>query len=308
MAKSPSPFSFLWQAVLLPSKNPKLFSNVFLIYILSHALLYIGFQLSITPLLSKMTELAKLLPTIDPSSPEFTELLNTFKAVTKKLLIIEIVYYVFLFVTSCFLSIITFYANSTTYLGEMLTLKELLNKVKSIIKGPVITHLFASLFTFIYLIIFAAIIFIIGFVSSIYNINITSSWFFKIPLILLASLVLIYLSVILSMGVAVSVIEPNFYGISAISCATKLLKGRKMQVFLLILASSIASGIIYACNTILVMFASGSKAGSLVVGFVYQLLGQVVTLYSMMAITVLYYECKQSNGDEYTKLATTSVV
>ncbi|KAF3341511.1 hypothetical protein FCM35_KLT00149 [Carex littledalei] len=308
MAKSPSPFSFLWQAVLLPSKNPKLISNVFLIYILSNALLYIGLQLSITPLLSKMTELAKLLPTIDPSSPEFTELLNTIKAVTKKLLIIEIVYCVFLFVTSCFLSIITFYANSTTYLGEMLTLKELLNKVKSIIKGPVITHLFATLFTFIYLIIFAAIIFIIGFVSSIYNINITSSCFLIIPLILLASLVLIYLSVILSMGVAVSVIEPNFYGISAISCATKLLKGKKMQVFLLILALSIASGIIYACNTILVMFASGSKAGSLVVGFVYQLLGQVVTLYSMMAITVLYYECKQSNGDEYTELATTSIV
>jgi len=268
-------------------------------------LLYISIQFSITPLLSKITELAKLLPTIDPSSPEFTELLNTFMAVTKELLVFEIVYYVFVFVISCFLSIITYYANSTAYLGEMLTLKELLNKVKSIIKGPVITHLFVSLFTFIYLIIVFAITFIIGFVSGTYNI---SSWFFIIPLTLLATLLMVYLGIIWSMGVAISVIEPNVYGISAISCATKLLKGKKMQVFLLILALIIASGIIYACNTILVMFASGSKAGSFVSGFVYQLLMQVVNLYTMMAITVLYYECKQSNGDEYTKLDNTSIV
>jgi hypothetical protein len=265
-------------------------------------LLYISIQFSITPLLSKITELAKLLPTIDPSSPEFTELLNTLKVVTKELLAFEIVYCVFVFVISCFLSIITYYANSTAYLGEMLTLKELMNKVKSIIKGPVITHLFVSLFTFIFLIIFGAIMFIIGFVSG------SSSWFFIIPLTLLASLLMVYLGVIWSMSVAISVIEPNVYGISAISCATKLLKGKKMQVFLLILALIIASGIIYACNTILVMFASGSKAGSLVLGFVYQLLMQVVNLYTMMAITVLYYECKQSNGDEYTKLDNTSIV
>lgn len=265
-------------------------------------LLYISIQFSITPLLSKITELAKLLPTIDPSSPEFTELLNTFMAVTKELLVFEIVYYVFVFVISCFLSIITYYANSTAYLGEMLTLKELLNKVKSIIKGPVITHLFVSLFTFIFLIIFGVIMFIIGFVSG------SSSWFFIIPLTLLASLLMVYLGVIWSMSAAISVIEPNVYGISAISCATKLLKGKKMQVFLLILALIIASGIIYACNTILVMFASGSKAGSFVSGFVYQLLMQVANLYTMMAITVLYYECKQSNGDEYTKLDNTSIV
>jgi hypothetical protein len=308
MAKSLSPFSFLWQAVFLPSKNPKLFSNIFLIYILGHMLLYIGIQLSITPLLSKITELAKLLPTIDPSSPEFTELLNTLKVVTKELLVFEIVYCVFVFVISCFLSIITYYANSTAYLGETLTLKELLNKVKSIIKGPVITQLFVLLFSFIYLIIVFAITFIIGIVSGIYNINISSSWFFIIPLILLATLLMVYLGVIWSMSVAISVIEPNVYGLSAISCATKLLKGKKMQVFLLILALIIASGIIYACNTILVMFASGSKAGSLVLGFVYQLLMQVVNLYTMMAITVLYYECKQSNGDEYTKLDNTSIV
>jgi uncharacterized membrane protein YqgA involved in biofilm formation len=63
-------------------------------------------------------------------------------------------YFVILFVISCFLSIILYCANSATYVGEMLTLKELLNKIKSIIKGPIITQLFVSLFIFIYFVIF----------------------------------------------------------------------------------------------------------------------------------------------------------
>ncbi|KAJ4754976.1 transmembrane protein [Rhynchospora pubera] len=308
MAKS-SPFSFLWQALHLPSKNPKLFANVVLIYILSHGLLYISFLLSIAPLTSKLTELAKSIPTIDPSSPEFTELINTIKAVTKEFLIFEIIYYVFLFVISCFLSIITYYANSATYLGEMLTLKDVLKKVKSIIKGPLITHLFASLFTLVYFISLAVIIFAVSSYFKAYNSNI-SSWFWQIPLILFGSLLLVYLSIIWSMGVAISVIKPNLYGIGAISHATKLLKGKKMQVFLLIFALIITSGILHVGNFIIMKFAPGSKAGSWVLGFVYQLLLQAMNFYTMMAITVLYYECNQSIGDqiEYTKLSTASIV
>jgi hypothetical protein len=312
MAKSSSPFSFLWQALLLPSKNPKLFSNVFLIYIISHVLLYIGLQLSITPLISKLNEYAKLLPTVDPSNPEFTELVNTIKAVTKQLLIDEVFYFVILFVVSCFLSIIVYYANSATYVGEMLTLKELLNKVKGIIKGPIITQLFAVLFCFIYLVIFGVIVAGISFYVSINNYK-SNLLFIMIPVILLATLILVYIAIIWSMGVAISVIEPNIYGISAISHAAKLLKGKKMQMFLLTLVSCIISGVIYVGNTIITRFVSESKAVTLVLGLLYQLLQQVVALYSMMAITVLYYECSQNNGGtgnevEYSKLATTSIV
>ncbi|KAJ3698423.1 hypothetical protein LUZ61_002128 [Rhynchospora tenuis] len=309
MAKSSSPLSFLWQALHLPSKNPKLFSNVFLIYILSHGLLYIGVLLSIVPLTSKLAELAKLMPTIDPSSPEFTELVNSIMAVTKQILISEMIYFVFLAVISCSLSIITYYGNSATYLGEVLTLKEVLNKVKGIIKGPIITYLFVVLFGFVFIISFAVIsVAITWFFHS--NSNTSSLLLLNLPLILLATLLLLYLSVIWSMGVAISVIEPNLYGIGAISHAAKLLKGKKKQIFLLILALIIISGIIQAGYTIVTMFTSGSKIGSWVLGLVYQLLLQAMNFYTTMAITVLYYECKQSNGDEieYTKLATTSIV
>jgi hypothetical protein len=271
MAKSSSPFSFLWQALLHPSKNPKLFSNIFLIFIICYGFLYAGFQLSIAPLVSKVTELTKLLPTIDPTSPEYTEILNTFMAVTKELLVFEIVYYVFVFVVSTSLAIITYYANSTTFLGEILTLKEVLNKVKGIIRGPFITQLFAVLFTFLYLILFAVICSAISWYVSI-NSKI-SIMFFLSPLVLLATLILATLS--WSMGVAISVIEPNVYGISAIMHGTRLLKGKKKQVFLLIFALCIASGIIYAFSAVTMMFASGSKAGILVMGFVRQLLQQV---------------------------------
>ncbi|KAJ3698207.1 hypothetical protein LUZ61_001912 [Rhynchospora tenuis] len=306
MAKS-SPLSFLWQALHLPLKNPKLFSNVFLIYILSHVLLYISFLLSIAPLTSKLAKLAKSISTIDPSSPEFTELLNTIKAVTKELLIFEIIYCVFVSVISGLLSIITYYANSATYQEKVLTLKEVLNKVKGIIKGPLITHLFIVLFCLFYIISFAVISVAISLCFP-GNSN-TTSWFLLIPLILLATLLLLYLSIIWSMGVAISVIEPNLYGIGAISHAAKLLKGKKKQIFLLILALIVISGIILAANTIAMMFTSGSKTGSWVLGLVYQLLLQATNFYSTMAITVLYYECK-SNVDEieYTKLATTSIV
>jgi alcohol dehydrogenase YqhD (iron-dependent ADH family) len=129
-----------------------------------------------------------------------------------------------------------------------------------------------------------------------------------IPLNLLEPLLLAYLAIISSMCMEISVIEPNFYGISAISHAAKLLKERKMQVLLLIPASSIISCMTYVGNyTIVNGFVSDPKAATLVLGFMYHLLQQVVSLYSMMAITVLYYECSQNNGGagnkvEYTKL------
>ncbi|KAJ3698422.1 hypothetical protein LUZ61_002127 [Rhynchospora tenuis] len=301
MSKSSSPLSFLWQALHLPSKNPELFSTVFSIYILSHLLLYGGFLLSISPLVFKLFDLAKSLLKIDPSSPELTDLVDTVKAVAKELLIFEMIYYVLLFVISSFLSVGTYYASSTTYPGEVLTLKEVLNKVKGIIKGPLITHLFVALSGIVYIIFFAVIIFAISryFPS---NSNI-SSWFLEIPLILFESFLLVYLSVFWFMGVAISVIEPIFHEIGAILHATELLNGKKTQIYLLILALIISSGIINLSNILIIMF-SGSQAGSWVVEFVYQILLQVMNLYTMMAIMFLYYECNQSkeNGSDYTKL------
>ncbi|KAJ4763367.1 transmembrane protein [Rhynchospora pubera] len=265
MFKSPSPLSFLWQALHLPSKNPELFSIVFSIYILSHLLLYDGFLLSIAPLVFKLSDLAKLLPKIDPSSPEFTELVVTVKA-------------------------------STTYRGELLTLNEVLNKVKGYIKGPLITHLFVALSGLVCIISFAVIVFAISryFPSN----SKISSWFFAIPLILFASLLLVYLSIFWSKGVAISLIEPIFYEIGAILHATELLNGKKIQVLLLILVFITISGIINLGNIIIMKF-SGSQADSWVLGFVYQILLHVMNLYTTMATTVLYYECNQTIGDGF---------
>jgi hypothetical protein len=102
-----------------------------------------------------------------------------------------------------------------------------------------------------------------------------------IPLNLLEPLLLAYLAIISSMCMEISVIEPFFYGISAISHAAKLLKERKMQVLLLIPASSIISGMTYVGNyTIVNRFVSDPMAATLVLGFMYHLLQQVVSLYS----------------------------
>ncbi|KAJ1697968.1 hypothetical protein LUZ63_006480 [Rhynchospora breviuscula] len=293
---SKSPLSFLWQALHLPSKNPELFSTVFSIYILSHLVLYDGFLLSISPFVFKLSDLAKLLPKIDLSSPEFTELVDTVKAVAKELLIFEMIYYVFLFVISCFLSIITYCANSTTYPGELLTLKEVLNKVKGYIKGPLITHLFVALSGLVHIISFSVIVFAISWYFPS-NSNI-SSWFLAIPLILFASLLLVYLSIFWSMGVAICLIEPIFYEIGENLHATELLNGKKIQVLLLILIFITMSAIINLGNIIIMKF-SGSQADSRVLGFVYQILLQAMNLYTTMATTVLYYECNQTIGDGF---------
>ncbi|KAJ4763369.1 polyadenylate-binding protein 1-B-binding protein [Rhynchospora pubera] len=307
MAKPSS--SFLREALNLFSKNPKLFSHVYLIYILSHVLLFVGFLLCITPLVSKLIELTKAKHAIiDVSSPEFTKLVNTIQAVINELLIIETIYYVFLFAISWFLSIITYYANSATYVGEMLTLKDVLNKLKGVIKGPIITTLFVVLSTLVYNIAFAVMV--VAIFLYFPNISDISSWFWAILVILFASLLLVYLSIIWSMGIAISVIEPNFYGIGAISRATKLLNGKRKQVFLLTLVLIIIFGIIQVGNAILTMKLAfhDSVAANWALAFVYQILLQVLNWYSTIAITVLYYECKQ-NGDEleYTKLATASI-
>jgi hypothetical protein len=307
MAKFSSPFSFLWQALFLPSKNPKLFFQIFLISVISHGLLCNNLQKSTAPVLSKLNETAKVLPTNDTSTAESTELWNTFNAGIKKLYTYCIVFTIFTSVNSSLLSIITYYATSTTYLGEIiLTLRELGNKVKGITKGPLITQLFLELFSTVYVHIITKIVFTISWnVSTDYKISI---WLVLTPLGLLATLLFVYLVVIWSMGVAISFIEPNLYGIGAILHMARLLKGKKMQMFFLIVAAPIVDGIKYLCNPKILKFVFGSESkSSMVRVFMAQLLPQLIALYTRMVITVLCFECNQINADagnkiEYTKL------
>ncbi|KAJ3693367.1 hypothetical protein LUZ60_008847 [Juncus effusus] len=293
MAKLHSSFNFLFQAIILPSKNPKLFFQLFFISIIYRMFLYLINYLLTNPLSSEIIEISKEISTTDPTSPEFLNLVKTLAKDAKEFLILQILYLLFLFLFSFIISIIAYFAFSATYLGEILTIKEVFNKVKANIKGPLITQVIITLFNVVYFIILFGVLFtIVRYFSTSYSTVwavILYFWFFFI---------LLYLSIIWSMSMVISVIETSQYGFNAISRAMKLLKGRKMQIFILIFISVVLSTVIYGFNYIIAKFAPSSMACSIILGCFLVIFGEGLALYNMSAVTILYYECNSQNSGE----------
>lgn len=106
----------------------------------------------------------------------------------------------------------------------------------------------------------------------------------------------LYLVVIWTLAIVVSVVEEGCYGMVAMGKASELAKGQRLKGYMLTLFFFLLNLII----ALVYLKISGSTipSSSIVYGLVLEILSPLVSIYQMVAYTVLYLHCKKQHGEE----------
>ncbi|KAJ1258855.1 hypothetical protein BS78_10G107500 [Paspalum vaginatum] len=300
-------FKFLKEALFLPTHNPRLFAAVFSIIVTSSSLLLLGNFLAVQHLTDETRlDIEALNSSTNPRSQtqENHHLLQEIQADTRRILLTGAAYLLLAVIIGSAIQVIVLSAAVTTYSGELRTFGSLLGKVRRQLKGPLLTLAFVYALETAYVVVLAATagLFYVMLKQHIVLLFVVSL------LLVVASLFLIYFSILCSVAVVVAVAEPGCHGAGAVGRARRLTKGKLRRAMLLIFVTSLLNASIFpvyghAKSSVLSNMASGW-----LLGFVYTVLMAAVRLFADCAMTVFYYECKGSNNEasatEYAMVST----
>ncbi|XP_058113320.1 uncharacterized protein LOC131256445 [Magnolia sinica] len=206
---------------------------------------------------------------------------------------IESVFFIAFCVLTPFTMTATIYASSAIYTGKLLSLMDVFLKIIAIWKRPMITWLYILLITagyaFLLVMVFVAFTLITNSGTLIALIGLVG---------LSAMLFLVYLAAVWMLGLVISVVEEDCYGMKAIQKAVDLIKGRKLQGFGLMMLLALLITPIYVLFCLNTIEDEREPAARIVIGAIEMVLVCVLKLFTFIAYTVFYYDCKNSQGEE----------
>jgi hypothetical protein len=130
--------------------------------------------------------------------------------------------------------------------------------------------------------------------------------------VLLASLFLVYLTVVCAVALAVSAAEPGRRGAGAVSRAWRLMSGKNAQAVLYVVATFALAAAVSPVYTLALRWWPRSAPAGIAAGVAYVLLLGAVEVFSVAAVTAYYFECREMKQVEddmaaghhhYTKLS-----
>ncbi|CAD6339012.1 unnamed protein product [Miscanthus lutarioriparius] len=303
-SSTPSFFNFLKEGLLLPSHNRTLFAAVFTITAASTCLLLLGNDLAVQPLRDEIDLDTKALNSTDPSSPDFLQLTRKTQDDTRALLLTRAAYFLFGAITRSAIRIVVLFAAVATYSGELHTFGSLLGKVKTQLKGPVLTLAVVYALEVSYVALLGAMI---GLLMCLMTMKYFVLFFVGSLLVLVPFIFLVYFSFLCSMSVVVAVAEPGCHGAGALGRAWRLMKGKRRRAMLFISVTAVLSTALNPVYTLAKRCALTSMAAGLLLGFLYSILKAAVQVFAACAMAALYYECKgstQASAVGYVKVST----
>ncbi|XP_038700768.1 uncharacterized protein LOC119997678 [Tripterygium wilfordii] len=224
-------------------KNVKLMLSVALLTLSFNSIIYLSNFVSIMPLTSDFFNKQTLLPTTTPGSPEFASLLLSIQQDLRIFVGVEWIFLIINFISALFITTVVIFASAYMHNGKALSFKELLLKTLKAWKRPLVTWFYVTLLASGFLIVFIIILIPVFLVmDSPFKPSIVS-----IVLIVLVAVLYTYLAVVWTLALVVSVLEDK-RGIEALGKAAQLVKGMKLEGFLLNLVFTIlSSGLLQGC-------------------------------------------------------------
>lgn len=301
---SSSCFTFLKEALLLPTRNPKLFIPVFLILFVTSLVTALINVLCIQPLTADIGRLAVEMKNTDPSSAEYARIFEELRRDTMEVVAASAVLLLVALPVAFAKQIIAFFAASTTFSGDRYSLAELLRALATkggalSIKGPSITIAVATLLEISGMAILAALFSATmmigrnssrsGVISAIHGL-----------LFVLAFIAFLYLNVVALVGVAASVADGggDCRGVRALRRAWRLMRTvRRKEGFVLVLAACLLPTTASPLNGLAMVYVKKNMAMGLCLLSVYVLLSCAFQLFSMAAATVYYYRAMESKEE-----------
>ncbi|TVU10870.1 hypothetical protein EJB05_44423, partial [Eragrostis curvula] len=303
-ASSSSCLSFLKDALLLPTQNPKLFLPVFVLVAIPTFIVNVTNVFAIQPFKANILDLVNKIKTMDPSTAEYAKLMEEIMKEAKELIIIAIAFVVASAVLSFAKQIVAFFAASTTYSGDRYSLPELVSKVimkGHRLKGPLVTIAMVSALEFGSVFLQALLLQLVIRRSGLVAMAVVSVFL---------TVAFVYLNVVFMVAVAASVADAEKRGASALREAWRLMtRARRMEGCVLVLAIEALSMATSPLYVVALGYAKKSVAAGLAVLSAYALLSGAVQLFCFAAAIVYYCHAVDSKetiiaSDDYVKIPT----
>ncbi|XP_010914074.1 uncharacterized protein [Elaeis guineensis] len=309
-SKQSGVMGMLREAMYIPSRNKKLMLPVMLVAFLPSSLLSIGNYISIYPLLLNFIINLYLLSSKEPSTPQFYNLLLQIKEDAEVFVHVDIIFGAASYMVSFFSMMIIVYSSAVIYSGKQLTPKDLFQKIKGTWKRPFVTRIYFTLLFVGYTVTSVCLI-------AILMLNAHGSMVLIVLgalLALLARLLYVYLGMVWMMGLVISVLEDDCYGMEALEKAGHLVKGRRAQGFLIAVVFLMIDGVLTGGYGFGITRFQSDLVTHQATGLVVLNILLLLKMFSQMVYTVFYYECNKSHGREiqvsgdftYTRVSVTS--
>ncbi|KQJ84802.1 uncharacterized protein LOC100837344 [Brachypodium distachyon] len=296
---SSSCFSFLREALLLPTRNPKLFTPVLLFLFVASMVAPLTNVLCIQPLAADLGHLAAETKNTDPTSAEYARILEETQRDATKILAAAAALLLVALPLAFAKQILAFSAASTTHSGGRYSLAELLRALTTKgsgalnLKGPCITIAVVTVLEVSSMALLGALLYaMIGGRGSS-----KSGVIFVVLglLFVLAVIAFLYLNVVAMVGVAASVVDgEGCRGLRALRRAWGLMTRVKWKKgFVLLLPAYLLPTLVAPLYAFGMMYAKTSMAIGLCLLSVYALLSSACELFAIAAATVYYYQAME---------------
>ncbi|XP_020164657.1 uncharacterized protein [Aegilops tauschii subsp. strangulata] len=304
-AKTPSScFAFLKEALILPTRNPKLFAPVFLLLAVATFLVRSVHVVFIQPLADDMARSIYLIEMRNTgiSCAECAKLEDG----ARRIMLISIAQVILMLALGFVKKALAFFAASTTYSGDRYSLAELVRKVMckgNTLKGPAITFAVVTALGLAWTAVLVAVrtttVMMLGRRSGVLSVQ-----GFVFLLTLLAELCF---AVVALVSVAASVVDGEPRGVRALRQAWRLMtRVRRKEGLLLVVLACLLPTVVAPVYRAALMYSRRSMAAGLCVLAGYALLFGALQLVYLAAATVLYYEAMESKEavpcDDYAQI------
>ncbi|KAM3390262.1 hypothetical protein ACQJBY_012077 [Aegilops geniculata] len=293
-AKTTSCFTFLKEALILPTLNPKLFTPLLLLFaaaaFLDHTVNFVFLQ----PLADVVASHATELNNTDLSSAEYAKLMEMEgpKQDGMKLILIGVSEVVVALAVGFVKKILFLFAASITYSGDRYSLAELLRELvkgRISLKGPSITIAVVDALDFASAVL-ARLIPAPALMRGLSGVLSVQGLVY-----LVALLTSLYFTAVALVAVAASVVDRRCRGVRALRQAWRLVTlVRRKEGLLLVLVAHFVPTVVAPPYRVALVYAKTSMALCLCSLAVHAFLSCALQLFSLTAATVYYYQAMQS--------------
>lgn len=281
--------SILKESLQLIPKNGKLFALTSFLHILFSSILLAIMNFELKFLIHDIVLKASIMST---SIDDTFKIMKLFADIKEDFRIILIIYAAILVVLSL---ISLLYTIATIILSSNIniSLKELVLKVFKAFKHAIITRLYTTMFTIGYF-------FMVLFLLSPILISSSNIFLFSIGIFvgIISFLFNLYLLIVWMLALVISVIEEDCYGIKSIAKAGRLIKGNRLNGFMLNILFSIISSLLYLSYLKINNKPNKGVIDQTLKAIFLVIISSLFNLLLLVAYTVLYSHCKKTHGEE----------
>ncbi|XP_019096672.1 PREDICTED: uncharacterized protein LOC104767235 [Camelina sativa] len=300
-------------------KNKKLMFSVLVLPLLLNCLAFLFNVFVIEPEVMNVVAESSLLPTIDPSTPEYAACLMKIFADVRQYVGSSYILTAVSSIINIFSVIVMVHASALTLKDENIKIKDFTVLSLKSWKGPLVTYFYIALFSLGYWLLFFLVLCPLLLSSSMRISDIGSLAVKTGVLLIIFALFQSNLAIVWNLSMVISVLEES-YGIQALGKAAKIVKGMKTKLFLVnIFFGLLALGLAQILSLVINLRRSVSL--TVTTGFVFMCLVFVclvfaVRMFMLVTYTVAYFQCKSFQGKdvesltdvEYTNLSSTALM